>query len=76
MDYALYIFSDSFNSLLVTHTILDILFVLIVRFADIDIEYYSIQRFIHPSCHSCIYHSLKCCFYAVFVNVFVDKLYQ
>ncbi len=55
MDYTLYIFSDSFNSLFVTHTILDILFVLIVRFADIDIEYYSIQRFIRPSSHSCIY---------------------
>ncbi len=35
-------FSDSFNSLLVTHTILDLLFVLIVRFADKDIEYYPI----------------------------------
>ncbi len=59
MDYTLYIFSDSFNSLLVTHTILDILFVLIVRFADIDIEYYSIQRFIRPSSHSCIYFSFS-----------------
>jgi hypothetical protein len=48
-----------FNSLFVTHTILDILFVLIVRFADIDIEYYSIQRVVRPSSHFCIYFSFS-----------------
>jgi hypothetical protein len=59
MDYALYIFSDSFNSLFVTHTILDILFVLILRFTDM--ESYYIQRFVRPSCHSCIHLSLTVC---------------
>jgi hypothetical protein len=59
MDYTLYIFSDSFNSLFVTHTVLDILFVLIVHFADIDIEYYSIERFIRPFSHSCICFSFS-----------------
>jgi hypothetical protein len=48
-----------FNRLFVTHTILDILIVLIVRFADIDIEYYSIQRFVRLSSHSGIYLSFS-----------------
>ncbi len=67
-------FSDFFNILFVTHTILDILIVLIVGFADKDIEYYSIQRL---SVHllTLVFISLLF-FYTVCVNVFVDKLYQ
>jgi hypothetical protein len=66
-------FSDFFNSLFVTHTILDILIVLIVGFADKDIEYYSIQCFVRPSSHSCIYFSFS--FSILFVLMYLSINY-